>query len=353
MDPLKLPIYGWTLFNEVEIHNGKFSAGYWFTSAENKEDLPFGYKDRDGTTAANRKGYHIDIPFDKYAQIREEMVEIIEKLGCPVRYHHHEVGLSGQQEIETELLPFDQIIDKMMYIKDAVHNHALKSGLTATFMPKPLYDEPGNGMHFHIQLRQNGKNIFYQKGGYANLSDQALHFIGGILNHGRSLTAFTNPSTNSYKRLLPGFEAPVKLFFGLANRSAAIRIPKYATGAEDRRIEYRTGDGTCNYYFAMSALLMAGLDGIKNQIIPTPENGFGPFDENVFEWTKERRSRLVSIPASLEEALQALEEDHDYLLAGNIFNKELIESWIDEKMKEVVAVRNRPHPFEMNLYYAL
>ena len=348
-----VPEFEFYLFNEAVINNGKYSAGYKFTSAENKDDLPGGYLDADGTAVAHRKGYHIDTPFDKYAHVREDMVQLIEGMGCPVRYHHHEVGLSGQQEIETELLPFELITDKMMYVKDVIHNCALAHNLTATFMPKPLYEEPGNGMHFHIQLRKQGRNVFYQKGAYADLSEQALCFIGGILKHGRSLAAFTNPSTNSYTRLLPGFEAPVKLFFGLANRSAAIRIPKYATSEEAKRIEFRTGDGTCNYYLAMSALLMAGLDGISKGIVPTEENCFGPYDDNIFDWPEEKQSRLASIPASLEESLEALKQDHEYLMAGGVFNRELIDSWIEEKMKEVIAVRNRPHPFEMNLYYSL
>jgi glutamine synthetase len=352
-ESLWVPEFEFYLFNEAVINNGKYSAGYKFTSTENKEDLPGGYLDADGTAVSHRKGYHIDTPFDKYAHVREDMVQLIEGLGCPIRYHHHEVGLSGQQEIETELLPFELITDKMMYVKDVIHNCALKHGLTATFMPKPLYDEPGNGMHFHIQLRKGGRNVFFRKGGYADLSDEALWFIGGILSHGRALAAFTNPSTNSYKRLLPGFEAPVKLFFGLANRSAAIRIPRYTTTEESKRIEFRTSDGTCNYYFAMSALLMAGIDGVRRKILPTKENGLGPFDDNIFSWNEEQKANLVSVPASLEEALDALREDHEFLLAGGVFHAELIDSWITEKTKEVVAVRNRPHPFEMNLYYSL
>lgn len=348
-----LPEFEFYLFNEAKIYNSRYRAGYHFTSAENKRDLPFGYEDKNGTAVANRKGYHIDVPFDKYADIRQEMVELIESIGCPVRYHHHEVGLSAQQEIETEMAPFEIITDKMMYIKDIIHNTALKNDLTATFMPKPLYDEPGNGMHFHIKLHKNDKNIFYKEGNYADLSETALYFIGGILKHGRSLTAFTNPSTNSYKRLLPGFEAPVKLFFGLANRSAAIRIPKYATSQEAKRIEFRTGDGTANYYLAMSALLMAGLDGIENKIMPTPENGYGPFDDNIFKWSEEKKSHLKSVPKSLEESLEALKTDYEYLIKGDVFNKELIDSWIIEKNKEITAVKNRPHPFEMNLYYSL
>lgn len=350
---LWVPEFEFYLFNEAVIDNGKYSAGYRFTSDENKDDLPGGYLDADGTAVAHRKGYHIDIPFDKHAAVREEMVRLIEGVGCPIRYHHHEVGLSGQQEIETELLPFEVITDKMMYVKDIIHNCALRHGLTATFMPKPLYDEPGNGMHFHIQLRKGGRNVFYEPGGYADLSETALCFIGGILTHGRSLAAFTNPSTNSYKRLLPGFEAPVKLFFGVANRSAAIRIPKYATSEEAKRIEFRTADGTCNYYLAMSALLMAGLDGVRRGILPDESNGFGPHDDNVFDWPEARQERLASIPTTLEQALVALSEDHDYLLEGGVFGRGLIDSWIGEKTKEVVAVRNRPHPFEMNLYYSL
>ncbi len=350
---LWIPEFEFYLFNEAEIYNSNFAAGFKFTSAENKELLPFGYEDKDGTAVAHRKGYHIDVPFDKYADVRQEMVALIEQVGCPVRYHHHEVGLAGQQEIETTLVNFELIVDRMMYIKDIIHNTALRNGLTATFMPKPLYDEPGNGMHFHIQLRKQGRNVFYKKGGYADLSDDALYFIGGILSHGRSLAAFTNPSTNSYKRLLPGFEAPVKLFFGLANRSAAIRVPSYATSEAAKRFEFRTGDGTCNYYFAMSALLLAGLDGIHRKILPTPENGMGPFDDNIFHWSEEKKDQLVSVPASLEEALQALQDDHDYLLEGDVFNTDLLESWVHEKTKDVVAVRNRPHPFEMNLYYNL
>jgi glutamine synthetase len=274
----------------------------------------------------------------------------MEKIGCPVRYHHHEVGLS-QLEIETEFMPFEQITDKIVFIKEIIRNTALMNDLYATFMPKPIYDEPGNGLHFHIQLRKGGSNIFYKEGGYANLSDEALCFIGGILKHGRALTAFTNPSTNSFKRLLPGYQAPVKLFFGLANRSAAIRIPKYATSREQKRIEFRMSDASCNHYLAMSALLMAGLDGIQNQILPTTENSFGPIDENVFEWPEEKRDRLQSIPTSLEEALSALEEDYEFLIAGEVFNKALIEDWITEKMKEAVATRNLPHPFEVGLYF--
>jgi glutamine synthetase len=235
-------------------------------------------------------------------------------------------------------------------MKDLIRRAAHDYGCTVTFMPKPIYNEPGNGMHYHILLRKGGKNLFWEKGKYADLSHEALYFIGGILKHGSSLTAFTNPSTNSFKRLLPGFEAPVKLFFGLANRSAAVRIPNYLHHEYNKRIEFRTGDATANPYLAMSAILMAGLDGIINKIHPI-EEGYGPYDENVFHWPKKMQDELKSVPASLQEALQALKKDHEYLLRGGVFSPELIHSWIDIKTKEVEAVNNRPHPYEMNLYY--
>jgi len=219
-------------------------------------------------------------------------------------------------------------------------------------MPKPVFGNAGNGMHFHIMLHKNGKNLFYKKGGYADLSEEAIWFIGGILIHGSALVAFTNPSTNSFKRLLPGFEAPVKLFYGLANRSAAIRIPKYANTPETKRFEFRTGDGTCNPYLAMSAILLAGLDGIKKQIDPAQYN-LGPYDDNVFAWSEDKKAQLLSIPANLNEALQALKEDHQFLLEGDVFNEELIESHIELKLKESEAVSARPHPHEMVLYYNL
>lgn len=346
-----IPEFEFYLFDEAYFQNEKYNSGYEFTSAEFKGCLPYDYEDSDATACEMRKGYHMDIPHDKYADVRQEMVDIIEAIGCPVRYHHHEVGLASQQEIETEMIEFKTVTDKTLFVKDIIKGVALENGLVATLMAKPIYNEAGNGMHFHIQLRKDGENIFYKKGNYADLSDEALYFIGGILKHGRSLTAFTNASTNSYKRLLPGFEAPTKLFFGLANRSAAIRIPKYATSKETKRIEFRTGDASCNTYLATSALIMAGLDGIINKIMPTKENGYGPFDDNVFKWPEEKQAELRAVPTSLQEALEALKEDHEYLLAGDVFNKELINSWIVEKTKEVNEVNNRPNPAEMALYF--
>ncbi|MCF7918335.1 MAG: type I glutamate--ammonia ligase [Candidatus Cloacimonetes bacterium] len=346
-----IPEFEFYLFDAAYFYNENYAAGFEFTSSENKRCLPNDFDDADGIASDHRKGYHMDTPFDRFADVRQEMVELIEEIDCPIRYHHHEVGLASQQEIETELIEFKTLTNKFLFIKDIIREVALSNGLTATMMAKPLYNEPGNGMHFHIQLRKEGKNIFYKEGGYADLSEEALYFIGGILKHGRSLTAFTNASTNSYKRLIPGFEAPTKLFFGLANRSAAIRIPKYATTEETKRIEFRTGDASCNPYLATSALIMAGLDGIINKIMPTKENGYGPFDDNVYNWSPQQQKLLQSVPASLEEALAALKEDHEYLLAGDVFNEELIASWIEEKSKEIIQLNTRPHPIEMNMYY--
>ncbi|MDY0151308.1 MAG: type I glutamate--ammonia ligase [Candidatus Cloacimonas sp.] len=347
-----IPELEYHLFDTAQFNSDPFSAGYNFSSSECKDALPDDNEDLDALSLAGVKGYHMDTPFDQYYEVRQEMVDIMEELGIKIRYHHHEVGLSAQEEIETELLEFPKICDDVMVMKDIIRRTALEHGLSATFMPKPVYNHAGNGMHFHVMLHKKGKNVFYKKGGYADLSKEAIWFIGGILKHGRALTAFTNPSTNSYKRLLPGFEAPVKLFYGLANRSAAIRIPRYANTPESKRFEFRTGDGTCNPYFAMSAMLMAGLDGIKNKIDPAKYN-FGPYDDNVFNWSEEKKATLLSIPANLGEAMQALKEDHAFLLEGGVFNEELIESHIALKLKENEAVSSRPHPHEMLLYYNL
>lgn len=347
-----IPELEYHLFDTVEFNSDNTSSGYTITSAECKESLPYDFDDTNGVARQDVKGYHSDTPFDRYYEVRQEMVDMMERMGINIRYHHHEVGLTSQQEIESELLQFPKICDDTMVMKDIIRRVALENGLTATFMPKPVYNHAGNGMHFHVMLFKKGKNVFYKKGGYADLSNEAIWFIGGILKHGRSLVAFTNPSTNSYKRLLPGFEAPVKLIYGLANRSAAIRIPKYANTPETKRFEFRTGDATCNPYLAMSAMLMAGLDGIINKIDPAKHN-FGPFDDNIFDWPEKKKARLLSIPTDLKDAMMHLEKDHEYLLAGNVFNKELIESHIGMKLAEHNAVMNRTHPHELMLYYNL
>jgi len=304
-----------------------------------------------GHKIPSHSGYHAIPPLDDLFQVRTEMVKLIEEGGIPVRYHHHEVGGPGQSEIEILEDTLTNMGDITMWIKYVVKMVAKKYDHTVTFMPKPLYNEAGNGMHFHQHLFKNGKPLFYGKKGYAGLSQLALYYIGGLLTHGRALLAFTNPSTNSYKRLVPGFEAPVKLFFSLANRIAAIRIPKYAIAPQEKRIEFRPPDGTCNVYLALAAQLMAGIDGIKKKIDPT-KAGFGPFDQNIFVLDPKEREKIKSLPTTLKEALEGLKEDHQFLLEGNVFTEDLLEIWIDHKLnKEHNEVRNRPHPYEMTLYY--
>jgi glutamine synthetase len=238
-----------------------------------------------------------------------------------------------------------------MKVKYVTKMTAAAHNQTVTFMPKPLFGEAGNGMHFHQMLMKDGISLFYDPEGYAGLSQSALHYIGGLLSHGPALLAFTNPSTNSFRRLVPGYEAPVNLFFSVGNRSAAVRIPMYARSPAKQRLEFRPPDATCNVYLALAAQLMAGLDGILNQIDPT-EAGFGPFDSNIFAWSEEERKEVKGLPASLGQALDALSADHDFLLAGGVMDEEFIQDWIDYKMThEHLEVRDRPHPYEMALYF--
>ena len=304
-----------------------------------------------GHKIPTHSGYHAIPPLDDLFDVRTEMVKLIEEGGIPVRYHHHEVGGPGQSEIEILHDTLTNMGDITMWIKYVIKMVAKGHNHTVTFMPKPLYNEAGNGMHFHQHLFKNGKPLFYSKKGYAGLSQLALYYIGGLLTHGSALLALTNPSTNSYKRLVPGFEAPVKLFFSLANRSAAIRIPKYATDPKEKRLEFRPPDGTCNVYLALAAQLMAGIDGIKRKIDPT-KAGFGPFDLNIFALGPKEKEKMKSVPTTLKEALEALKEDHQFLLEGDVFTEDILEIWIDHKLnKEYNEVRNRPHPYEMSLYY--
>ena len=296
-------------------------------------------------------GYHAIPPKDSLYKLRTEISSHLEKMGVPVKYHHHEVGGPGQCEIETPMMGLVAAGDATMIIKYVTKMTAHSHGQTATFMPKPLYGEAGSGMHFHQHLFKGKKNVFYDAKGYGCLSQEAFHYIGGLLLHGPALLAITNPSTNSYRRLVPGYEAPVNSFFSLGNRSAAVRIPKYANQPDTARMEFRPPDATGNVYLMLAAMLMAGLDGIKNKIDPTT-HGFGPIDQNIFAWTDEQRAGIKSLPSSLNEALHALETDHEFLTEGGVFNEDLIHQWVDYKRNvEYFAVRNRPHPYEMSLYF--
>jgi glutamine synthetase len=296
-------------------------------------------------------GYHAIPPKDQFFNLRTEMSMNLHEMGVPVKYHHHEVGGPGQSEIEIPMMGLLQAGDATMIIKYVSKMTAQAHGKTVTFMPKPLFGEAGSGMHFHQHLFKDGVNVFYDPAGYGCLSQTALYYIGGLLTHGPALLALTNPSTNSYSRLIPGYEAPVNAFFSLGNRSAAVRIPKYATQPEAARVEFRPPDASCNVYLALAAQLLAGLDGIQNKIDPT-EAGFGPIDANIFAWSEEQRTHIKSLPDSLNAALVALEQDHEFLLAGEVFSELMIGQWVDFKRnQEYYQVRNRPHPYEMSLYF--
>ena len=311
-----------------------------------------GKEDNLGYKVPLKGGYHMSAPMDMLNDLRSEMCILLEERGVDIKYHHHEVGGPGQLEIEIESGPMREMADKTMLIKYLVKNAAFNAGKSATFMPKPIVGEAGNGMHVHMHLFKDGKPIFYDDNGYSGLSDAALYFIGGLLKHAPALCALTNPSTNSYKRLVPGYEAPVSICYATSNRSAVIRIPDYAKLPHQKRFEIRSPDATCNPYIAYAAILMAGLDGIQKKLDPT-ELGFGPYDINLYHLSKEEQEKIKPLPASLREALDALEKDHDFLLEGNVFPKRLIEVWIETKRKELKEINQIPHPAEFPLYYDL
>ena len=305
-----------------------------------------------GNIVPKQKNYHIAKPFDISYEARSEMCLHMADAGIEINYHHPEVGAAGQYEIEPKLGQLSKMADATMLIKYIVHNTARKYGLSATFMPKPVYGEAGNGMHVHMLLLKDGQPVFSDDNGYAHLSKTAHYFMGGLLKHIASLCALTNPSTNSFKRLVPGFEAPVTVGYATSNRSAVIRIPAYAKEPSLRRFELRNPDATCNPYFCYAAILMAGLDGVKNQIDPH-ENGWGPYDFNLFHLSDEEKSKLTGLPTSLEQALDALEKDHDYLTAGDVVPEELLKNFIASKRAECLRMSAIPHPVEFEKYYNL
>ena len=308
----------------------------------------------DGATPAIPKkgGYFRVPPSEHFHDLRSEIALTLESLGIAVRYHHHEVGASGQCEIEVNLAPLVRAADQAMIIKYVVKNLARKHGRLATFMPKPIFGEAGNGMHVHQKLTKGGRHIFFDEArkNYANLSELALYYTAGLLKHGAALTGITNPSTNSYKRLVEGYEAPVNLFFSLANRSAAVRVPKYAVSPEDKRIEYRPPDFTCNVYLALAAMVLAGIDGVQTKLNPTQQN-YGPFDVDISKQDAEFRSRIGVVPRSLDDALTALLRDHDFLLKGGAFTADFVSGWVETKRNtEAWPMAIRPHPYEYQLY---
>ncbi len=344
---LILPEFEFHLFDNVgwSIKPNDISAtvdaeqAYWNSDIEGK-----------GCVVPHQKNYHIAKPFDTSYECRSEMCLEMEKAGIPIKYHHPEVGAGGQFEIEPMLGQMSKMADATMMIKYIIHNTAIKYGKVATFMPKPVYGEAGNGMHVHMLLLKDGEPVFSDDNGYSHLSETAHYFMGGLLKHISSLCALTNPSTNSFKRLIPGFEAPVTVGYATSNRSAVIRIPAYAKTPNLRRFEIRNPDATCNPYLAYAAILMAGLDGVKNKIDPHA-NGWGPYDFNLYTLSDEEKAKLQSLPTSLDQALDALEADHDYLTAGGVFPEHLIKNFIANKRKECFEFSKIPHPAEFDKYF--
>jgi glutamine synthetase len=336
------------IFDSVRFDQNQFSAfhfvdaieGAWNSGAE-EGGRNLGYKPR------YKEGYFPVPPTDHYQDIRSEMILEMGKAGIGIEVHHHEVGTAGQAEIDMRFDTLLRMADKVMLYKYIVKNVARRNGKTATFMPKPIFEDNGSGMHTHQSLWTDGEPLFYDENGYAGLSETARWYIGGLLQHAPALTALTNPTTNSFRRLVPGYEAPVNLVYSQRNRSAAARIPLYSRSPKAKRVEYRVPDPSCNSYLAFAAMLMAGLDGVRNKVEP-----FGPLDKDLYDLPPEEMAAVPQVPGSLEEALEALEKDHAFLLEGDVFTSDVIETWVSYKReREVDAVRLRPHPWEFHLYY--
>jgi len=313
--------------------------GFWNAGSSERPNL--GYKPR------YKEGYFPVPPMDHQHDLRSEMVRTLEKCGVVVEIHHHEVGTAGQAEIDLKYNTLTKMADQVLLYKYVIKNVARRRGKTVTMMPKPLFQDNGSGMHTHQSLWKKGRNLFYDKKGYALLSDTARWYIGGLLKHAHALCGLIAPTTNSYRRLVPGYEAPINLAYSQRNRSACIRIPTYSSSEKARRLEFRTPDPSCNPYLAFPAMLMAGLDGVKNKIEPP-----APIEKDLYELPTAEAKKIKSMPGSLDQALDALERDHDFMLEGGVFTPDVIETWLEYKRKkEVDAIRLRPHPWEFALYY--
>ena len=334
------------IFDDIRYDQTSNSGYYYIDSVEGiwnsgKEEKPnLGYKPR------YKEGYFPVPPTDNYQDMRSEMIIILEECGVKVDKHHHEVSTAGQAEIDMLYAPIVEMGDRMMWYKYICRNVARKYNKIVTFMPKPIFGDNGSGMHTHQSLWKNGEPLFAGNG-YAGMSDMAMHYIGGILKHAPALCAFVAPTTNSYRRLVPGFEAPVNLAYSARNRSAGVRIPMYSPSPKAKRIEVRFPDPSCNGYLAFAAMLMAGLDGIENRINPGE-----PLDKDIYALGPEELAGIPSVPGSLEEALKALEKDHEFLLKGDVFTSDVVETWIEYKTeKEVNPVKLRPVPYEFMMYF--
>ena len=334
------------IFDDVRFDQTANSGFYTVDSIEGQwnrgedEGPNLGYKLR------HKEGYFPVPPADSFMDIRNEMMQMMIDCGLDVECQHHEVGTAGQSEIDLRFAPLVEMGDDMMKYKYIVKNVANRYNKTVTFMPKPVFEDNGSGMHTHISLWKDDNPLFAGNG-YAGMSDMAMHAIGGILRHAPSILAFTNPTTNSYKRLVPGYEAPVNLAYSQRNRSAACRIPMYSPSPKAKRVEFRCPDPSCNPYLAFSALLMAALDGIQNKINPGE-----PLDKDIYDLPPEELAEVPKTPGSLDEALNALERDHQFLLQGDVFTQDVVDTWISYKREnEADALRLRPHPYEFCLYY--
>ncbi|MBN2309219.1 MAG: type I glutamate--ammonia ligase [Candidatus Hydrogenedentes bacterium] len=333
LDSVQFEQTPWTGFYRIDS-----SEAIWNSAKDEAPNL--GYKLR------YKEGYFPVPPADSQVDLRSRMVDTMLKCGLQVECHHHEVATAGQAEIDLRFDALTAMADKLTMYKYIVKNTAKQAGKTATFMPKPLFSDNGSGMHTHQSLWRDGKPLFAGDR-YAGLSQEALWYIGGLLKHAKALVAFTNPTTNSFKRLVPGFEAPVNLAYSSRNRSACCRIPMYSASPKAKRIEFRVPDPACNPYLAFSAMLMAGLDGIQNKVDPGE-----PLDKDLYDLPPEEKALVPQTPGSLEEALDSLEADYEFLMKGDVFTQDVIETWIDYKRKaEVQQVAIRPHPYEFYLYY--
>ncbi|HLW37084.1 MAG TPA: type I glutamate--ammonia ligase [Candidatus Eremiobacteraceae bacterium] len=344
------------VFDHLSFDINPYMTGYAIDSEEAHWNAGENESANLGYSLRPKEGYFPVQPSDKLMDIRSEMVLALQDWGVAVEMHHHEVATAGQTEIDIRYATLLEQCDNVMAYKYITRNVARRHGKTVTFMPKPLFGDNGSGMHVHQSLWKAGKNLFYASDGYAELSQLGHYYIGGLLTHINALMAFCAPTTNSYKRLVPHYEAPVNVAFSKGNRSAAIRIPIFFTGprfAKAKRIEFRPPDCAANPYLAFSAMLMAGLDGIKKKIDPT-KAGFGPLDKNIYDLPEREAKRIKSVPGSLDESLDALERDHAFLVDGGVFTEDLIRTWIDYKRtKEVQEVKIRPHPYEFYLYHDL
>ncbi len=335
------------IFNDVRFHQDQHSSSYAVDSVEgiwnsNKDENPnLGFKPR------TKEGYFPVPPMDHFQDLRSEMILTMERMGIDIEIQHHEVGTAGQAEIDMRFDTLLRMADKVMLYKYVTKSVGWAHNLSVTFMPKPLFQDNGSGMHCHQSLWRGGEPLFFSETGYGGISDMARWYIGGLLAHASSILAFAAPTTNSYKRLVPGYEAPVNLVYSQRNRSAAVRIPLVSKSPKAKRLEFRCPDPSANPYLAFAAMLMAGLDGVQNRIEP-PD----PVDKDLYDLPPEELAQVPQVPGSLEEALAALEADQDYLLAGGVFTPDLIETWLNfKRIKEIDEVRLRPHPWEFYLYY--